>query len=127
MRTLGAVAACLVLGLGGGCGFGPPPTENKDPEVYARRIKQQVYDFVADANKNLKAAPREAAVLLETLEVHKDHPVGDHAATYAELTERCRELAAARGTDVRKKVDALAASAKKLPGEVEKRVEVQQR
>ena len=113
-------AACVVMGMASGCGPGPPPPETKDPAAYALRIKRMVEEFVAEGIRSPAAAPKEAAVLLETLEVHKSQPVGEHGAIYAELTQRCQELTTAKGADVRKKLDDMAALAKKLPGEVPK-------
>jgi hypothetical protein len=111
------VAMCLVSVAALGCGGpGPPPPETKDPAVYARTIKQAVNAFVTEAKSDLATAPKQAAILLETLEVYKGQPVGDHEAIYAELTARCRELANAKGADVQKKLNDMAALAQKLPG-----------
>jgi hypothetical protein len=114
MSPLRFLLACVVIGVVSGCGAGPPPPP--DPAVYARRIKQVVGEFVEEGARNPAAAPKEAAVLLESLEGYKTQAVGSHEAIYAALTERCRELSAAKGTaDVRKKLDEMAALIKKLP------------
>jgi len=109
-----ALGACALFGLACGQNKAPPP-EAKDPAVYARSIKQLVNEFIADNASNPAGAPKQAAVLLETLEVYKSQPVGDHEAIYAELTERCRELSTAKGAGVNKKLDEMAALVKKLP------------
>lgn len=108
-------AACVIVAIAVGCGPGPPPPETKDAAAYARSIKQLVDEFVEEGNRNPATAPKQAAVLLETLEVYKTKPVGDHEAIYAELTNRCRELSTASATEVRKKLSDMAALAQKLP------------
>jgi hypothetical protein len=113
LRCLAACAlgACALFSLA--CGRDKtPPAEARDPAVYARNIKQLVNEFNAG---NPAGAPKQAAVLLETLEVYKSQPVGAHEAIYAELTERCRELSTAKGAGVGKKLDDMAVLVKKLP------------
>ncbi|MCI0681639.1 MAG: hypothetical protein L0Y71_06015 [Gemmataceae bacterium] len=107
-------ASSALLGLACSRHGGSPP-ESKDPAVYARGIKQLVTEFLDDNRSNPADAPKQAAVLLETLEVHPSQPVGDHGAIYAELTERCKELTTAKGADITKKLNDMAALIKKLP------------
>lgn len=113
MKRFCCLAACALVGLA--CARQAEPPEAKDPAVYARNIKQLVNEFVADNAGNPADAPKQASVLLETLEVYKTQPVGDHEAIYAELTERCKELTTAKGADVNKKLNDMAALVKKLP------------
>ena|SRR5688572_2363468 len=108
-----ALATCAFVGLG--CGRQEAPPESKDPAVYARSIKTLVNEFVADNLESPAQAPKQAAVLLETLEAYKSRPVGDHEAIYAELTQRCKELTTAKGADINKKLNDMAALVKKLP------------
>jgi hypothetical protein len=120
VKTLSTFLAGTITALCLGCGgSGPPPPETQDSSAYALRIKRTIVEFVAEGKQNPTAAPKEAAVLVETLEVYKSQPVGEHEAVYAELLERCRQLSSASGADVRKKLDELAALANKLPGQIQ--------
>jgi hypothetical protein len=113
MSVCRSLLCCMVLGITAGCTPAPPPPE--DPSAYARRVKQAVSEIIEEGARNPAGAQKEAAVLLESLEGYKSRAVGDHEAIYAALTERCRELTTAKGAEVRKKLDDMAALIKKLP------------
>ncbi|MCI0379731.1 MAG: hypothetical protein L0215_19175 [Gemmataceae bacterium] len=113
-RTLLIAALGVCLGCSGGA-----KDDTKDPAKYALSIKGQVQEFLDESSREPARTSQLAAVLLETLEVYPTQAVGDHGATYSQLTERCRELVQAGkagGADVRNKLNEMAALIKKLPG-----------
>jgi hypothetical protein len=108
--------SCVLVGFG--CkGETQADRDAKDPAVYARMIKQDVQQFVQDAKQNPRTLKDQASIFLEKLEAHTSQPVGDNGPIYEQLTQKCKELveAASRLGDARKKLDEMAALAKKLP------------
>lgn len=103
-----------------GCSGQPSGRIDNDPGNYARTIKTRVLEFVDDAKQNSKGIALEAAVLLETLEIHPSQPVGDHKSTYELMTQRCKSLVEAAkrsptSAEVGKLLRDLTALANQLP------------
>jgi hypothetical protein len=114
------LAAALAL-VGSGCGGRADlDAESKDPNVYARSIKTDVLNFVKDAKENPRTIVGNGSILLEKLQAHPSHPVGDNKATYEALVQKCKELVEAARTsgaaDVNRKLEEMSALANKLPG-----------
>lgn len=113
------VAVCFAAGAG--CSSQPPGRLDHDPANYARGIKKRVLEFVQEARRNPKGLSQDAAVLLETLEVHTSAPVGDYKSTYELMTKKCHSLVEAAkrspgSPESQKLLQDMQALANQLPG-----------
>lgn len=124
MKHVCAFAILSLAVLLTGCARNPQKLDTKDPVVYAKKIKTQVYNTVQTVRRSPRTASEQSAVLLEELEVYSSQPVGEHETTYAQLLQKCQELLAASqksggGAEVSRKLNEMKALADKLPGEVQ--------
>jgi DNA repair exonuclease SbcCD ATPase subunit len=103
-----------------GCSGEPTNLVTEDPSFYAKKIKTQVYTLDQTVRRNPASAKEQASLLLEELEVYEQQPVGQHKETYAQLLQKCKELAQNPGSSnqVLQKLNEMKALADKLPGEV---------
>lgn len=107
-----------------GCGKGTGGSAANDPAFYALTVKQDIYEFVRDARRDVRNAHELGTVLLEKLEVYETQPVGEHKDIHRQLFEKCKEfVAVARSTSsptFQQKLREMEALANKLPGQVDK-------
>ena len=123
MRHLGLLLPAWVLLAAAGCAGNKSAVkaEGDDAAEYAKTTKQQVKQCVQVGRENPRTVGAEAEALLERLQVHTSRPVGEHKATYEQLTQKCKDLVDAAkkspgSSEVKKLLDDLNALADKLPG-----------
>ena len=124
-RLLVFLLASLVLP---GCGSGERPfTDNsKDPDLYARDVKQIALDAVQTARRSREPADQ-IQTLVNELEGQEtnNRPLGSYKPIYTELLTAAKQLldeckkANGRPANLPARLDALKQTAEKLPGQVQ--------
>lgn len=114
-------ATCLLSG----CGSTELPynDNSKDPELFAKTIKQVVVDSVADARKSRE--PYDQIRLISNSLTGTGQPVGDYGPVYDRLKAAAEQLVVAceqadgPTSDMKMKLDEIVAIANELPGDVD--------
>jgi hypothetical protein len=129
-------AAGLLL-LHCGCGSGGQPSGRPDidaiPEIELRgsAAKATLYEFRAKVRKRgAAAAKQELPELIETFEAYDRLKLGEHNATFKEITEKLKAMQGTLGGTpakdaVLKSVDEVVALVEKLPGKADPNPQVE--
>lgn len=84
------VAAALVVTAAGCSGKPTAKSEVNDTTEYAKATKDAVQEFAKLVKENPKMAGSQAEGLMERLQAYKSRPVGENAATYEQLVQKCK-------------------------------------